>query len=227
MTAEVLRSLDLLVLFDDHHETFSNHTIPEATGMTRITTVLVTVLSLAFTPLAAQETNCDDWMASDWDVTKQFWEAVTLETVSDCLNSGSDVNARGVDGRTPIHVAALKNYNLEVVTLLLEAGADVNARDISGITPLHMAAQTNNPEVLTALIGAGGDLTARGLVGSTPLHGAALFNDNPEVITALLDAGADGTAVNERGQTPFDRAKYNEALAGTDAYWALNDARFE
>ena len=37
MTAEVLRSLDLLVLFDDHHETFSTHTSPEATGMTRIT----------------------------------------------------------------------------------------------------------------------------------------------------------------------------------------------
>ena len=66
MTAEDLRSLDLLVLFDDHHETFSTHTIPEATGMTRITLnifdvtplraiILAAVLSLVFTPLAAQE----------------------------------------------------------------------------------------------------------------------------------------------------------------------------
>ena len=43
----------------------------------------------------------------------------------------------------------------------------------------------------------------------------------------LLDAGADATAVNEDGETPFDLAKDNEALVGTDAYWALNDARFE
>ena len=50
-----MRSLDLPVLFDDDHETFSTHTIPEATGMNRITTVLATVLSLAFTPLAAQD----------------------------------------------------------------------------------------------------------------------------------------------------------------------------
>ena len=55
MTVGFLRSLDLLVLFDDHHETFSTHIIPEATGMTRITFALATVLSLAFTPLAAQD----------------------------------------------------------------------------------------------------------------------------------------------------------------------------
>ena len=43
----------------------------------------------------------------------------------------------------------------------------------------------------------------------------------------LLSADADATVVNEGGFTPFDLAKDNEALAGTDAYWALNDARFE
>ena len=55
MTAEDLRSLDLLVLFDDHHETFSTHTSPEATVMNRITFAITAVLSLAFTPLAAQD----------------------------------------------------------------------------------------------------------------------------------------------------------------------------
>ena len=61
----------------------------------------------------------------------------------------------------------------------------------------------------------------------TPLHLASESTYNPEIITILLDAGADGTAVNSDGQTPFDLAKDNEALVGTDAYWALNDARFE
>ena len=196
--------------------------------MTRITLAIATVLSLGFTPLAAQETNCDDWGSSDWEVTKPFWAAATLETVHYCLNTGANVNVRGGEGRTPLHWAAQQNYNPEVVTLLLQAGADVNARDISGVTPLHVAAQDNNPEVLTVLIGAGADLAARGLVGSTPLHSAAMFNENSDAITTLLDAGADGAAVNDRGQTPFDHlAKHNEALAGTDAYWALNDARFE
>ena len=328
--------------------------------MTRITLTIATVLSLAFTPLAAQETNCDDWMSSDWDVTKQFWEAVTLETVADCLNSGSSVNARTEYGATPLHRAALNNRNPEVLTLLLEAGADVNARDEGGATPLYSAAFGNknpevltvlleagadvdaraeasfrnevgdtplhglfissegmtlfsqNPEVITLLLDAGADVNARNAIGDTPLHRAAhatysktsgivanlgvitvlldggadvnarngngmtplhkavemrdFFNRmrhasypeiitvfinagadvnakakngmtplhlasestyNPEVLTVLLEAGADGTAVNDDGETPFDLAKDNEALAGTDAYWALNDARFE
>ena len=44
---------------------------------------------------------------------------------------------------------------------------------------------------------------------------------------ALLNVGADGTVTNEEGKTPWDLAKDNDQLKGTDAYWALNDARFE
>jgi ankyrin repeat protein len=89
------------------------------------------------------------------------------------------------------------------------------------------ASDNESPEVITVLLDAGANVNARNDSGGTPLHMAAKYNENPEVIIVLLDAGADGTAVNEDGLTPFDLAKDNEALAGTDAYWALNDARFE
>ena len=46
------------------------------------------------------------------------------------------------------------------------------------------------------------------------------------VIEALLDAGADATARNAAGQTPWDHAQENGVLRGSDAYWRLNDARF-
>jgi ankyrin repeat protein len=335
MAIEVLPSLDLPVLFDDHHETFTTHTIPEATGMNRITTVLAAVLSLTFMPLAAQETGCDGWVSSDWDVKKIFWTAATAATVADCLSSGSDVRAINTDedtplhnaaslsvdpevlnvllnagadvnartdpwesqllidkidrffeglfpalvdegawedfGNTPLHYAADRNENPEVLTVLLNAGADITARSENGFVPIHQAAgnknpevltalleagadvnhryddgssffgysffagytplffaaRHNSPEVLTALLKAGADVNARGEDGGTPLHLAAENNENPDIITNLLNAGADGTAVNSDGETPFDLAKDNEALASTDAYWALSDARFE
>lgn len=59
MTAEDLRSLDLLLLFNNLAETFSTHTSSEAIAMTRITFALATFFSLAFTPLAAQQI---DWL---------------------------------------------------------------------------------------------------------------------------------------------------------------------
>ena len=63
--------------------------------------------------------------------------------------------------------------------------------------------------------------------GDTPLHWAALANANPSVIAALIEAGADPGARDDAGKTPFDYAKDNEALKGTEAYWLLNDGRFE
>ena len=59
MAIEVLPSLDLPVLFDDHAEALSICTSSEVPAMTHITRALVTVLSLAFTPLAAQTADSD------------------------------------------------------------------------------------------------------------------------------------------------------------------------
>ena len=159
MATEDLPSLDLLVLFDDHHETFSTHTSPEATGMTRITFALATALSLAFTPVAAQNTVCDAWVSPDWEVRQVFWEAATTETVSGCLNSGSDVNAKIGPESTPLHYAAQSYENpdvLSIIAVLLDAGADINARNQAGYTPLNWGA--GNPEVLTLLLGAGANV---------------------------------------------------------------------
>ena len=161
-------------------------------------------------------------MSSDWDIAAPFWEVATSETVADCLNSGSSVNARTEYGRTPLHYAALRNRNPEVLTLLLETGADVNARDEGGATPLHSVDFAHpNPEVLTVLLEAGADVDARAEAsfrneaGDTPLHGSfiasegmTLFSQNPEVITLLLDAGADVNARNAIGDTPLHRAAH-------------------
>ena len=128
--------------------------------------------------------------------------------------------------QTPLHLAAWANSNPAVVTVLLEAGASLEARTEGGWTPLHRAALNANPTVVTVLLEAGASLEARTENGSTPLHKAAV-NGNPAVVITLLDAEADPKAKTTDGKTAFDLMQENDKLKGTDAYWRLNDLRFE
>ena len=135
------------------------------------------------------------------------------------LAAGANVDARGVHGDTPLHMAASRNDNAEVITTLLEGGADANARRHGGRTPLHEAAQRNgNPAVLATLLDAGAEVDPWGVDWSTsggfaveserrtPLHSAAQRNANPRFIELLVQAGADVHARTESDHSPLDMA---------------------
>ena len=130
-------------------------------------------------------------------------------------------------GSTPLHLDAVVGTPASVRTLL-DAGAAVNARDEGGWTPLHLATGlSRSPAVVQTLLDAGARLDARDERGRTPLHWAAVSNDTPAVVQALLDAGANPAARDQSGKIPWDLAQENPALKGTDAYWRLNEGRFE
>ena len=159
------------------------------------------------------------------------------------IAAGADVNARDDGGETPLHEATKFDRYPAVIEVLLAAGADMNARDQYGRTPLHLAVNDIRAGATTrALLAAGANTEARDEDGNRPLHTAAKYvhwafpdnlerigDDDPhagDAIEALLAAGADPTARNAAGQTPWDLAQENGALQGSDAYWRLNDARF-
>ena len=137
---------------------------------------------------------------------------------------------------------AVENGTVSEVKAALSAGANPNARNGWGATPLYAAAASysnSNPSVIKALIEGGADPGARVSIGGisweTPLHAAAKYMIRPfsnpgarvAVIKALIEAGADPGARDDVGNTPFDYVKNNGTLKGTDAYWLLNDGRFE
>ena len=61
-----------------------------------------------------------------------------IEAVKQHLAAGTDVNARGRNGWTPLHEAVSGGHN-EIVELLIAGAADVNAKDVGGYTSLDYA----------------------------------------------------------------------------------------
>ena len=71
------------------------------------------------------------------------------------LRAGADVNARGIIGATPLHIAS-QHGRSDAAKLLIAAGANVDQADHDGTTPLYVAAEKGNADVARLLLDAGG-----------------------------------------------------------------------
>jgi len=130
---------------------------------------------------------------------------IQAQAIESLIEKGADVNAKTVDGKTPLHKAALNN-SIETAQLLIEKGADVNAKDKWGRkTPLQAAASNNSIETAQLLIEKGADVNAEDNDGETPLHAAAV-NNSIETAQLLIEKGADVNAKNVDGKTPLHKA---------------------
>jgi len=156
-----------------------------------------------------------------------------IEAVKQHLNDGTEVNAKSGTGRTPLHLAAFKDYK-EIVKLLIESGADVNAKDMDDATPLdfamsegeketaellrkhggkhgtiHSAVGGGDVEAVKEFLVAGADVNVKAQFGETLLH-AAVSNNHKEIAELLIKEGADVNAVAMDDvfseKTPLDAA---------------------
>jgi uncharacterized protein len=105
------------------------------------------------------------------------------------LDAGADVCRGNAEGRTALHLAAMRGY-LDKVTLLVQAGADVNAQTCDGETPLMDAAQCGRSAVVKFLLDRGADATVRNKIsGHNALESAreAAKGADPNVSRVLGD----------------------------------------
>ena len=103
-----------------------------------------------------------------------------------------------MDGRTPLHHAALQGDSLGILRLLNYSKPDAaaNARDNAGDTPLHLylrpsPAKVVPPEIrgLHYFISCGADVSLPGSDGLTPLQILKAREDAPQALVDLLTRG--------------------------------------
>lgn len=121
-------------------------------------------------------------------------------------NQNIDPDASDERGRTALHYACRRGYDL-VVEILLKNKSDANKSDADGVTPLHIACRIGSMGCATILIKAKADLESRaGKVGNdTPLHFASA-NGKLDVVELLLRSKANAFAQNNKQNTALHLA---------------------
>ena len=124
------------------------------------------------------------------------------------LSCHARVNVHGVNGDTPLMLAAFMGY-ARAAEMLLRAGAHVEAANHEGITPLMRAAQRWQPTMIRLLLRWGARVNRKDFEGRTPLVWTfSMMHDDTksrcyDTIKALVDAGANIRQDNGFGHTVY------------------------
>ena len=127
-------------------------------------------------------------------------EAGELDTVTQLIGTGVDVDALDTDDyQTPL-MAAVTHRRMEILLRLVEAGADPSREgtgiETTGENAISTAARRKSPWALRVLAEAGG--------GTDELDRALfLACDVPAIVSVAIQAGADANARDARGRTPL------------------------
>ena len=104
------------------------------------------------------------------------------------IEAGSDVNAKGHLGFTPLMSASISSYH-DLVALYLAHGARVDETDDEGSTAMHKAAQGGCEICCQLLLDAGADINKLDNLGYAPIKYAV-----DEFKRFLIDKGATTTS---------------------------------
>ncbi len=106
---------------------------------------------------------------------EQEWIRKRIEVLRFLINKGADVNAKDLQGETPLHYSA-QHGSIRFAELLLANGAEVNARSHRSDTPLCDAVRWGYQDIAELLLEYGADINVKGQGDRTPLDIAVQMN---------------------------------------------------
>jgi len=125
------------------------------------------------------------------------------------LDSGADVDLRGLDAMAPLQLAVQmgERGNTGLVKALLNLGANPNGGPPARVvTPLMLAAQRGNSVMVEDLVDAGASVSRVDAAGATALMYAPRRGDEA-MVQVILDAGARQDRRDATGYTARDYAR--------------------
>ena len=120
------------------------------------------------------------------------------------LDNGADIDAKKMDGRTPLDDACY-NGHMDLALVLMDSGADIYFINDYNQTLLHRASFNGPVDLVKILIDKGIDIHFKDAQNMTALH-IACGKGNMEIAIALIDMGADISTKDKAGRTPLQIA---------------------
>lgn len=139
-------------------------------------------------------------------VTCHEWDIVT-----DLLLAGANSLARGHDGRTVLHIAAVSDDGVRLIEQLPNVVAMINEQDNDGNTPLHLAVLSHSHDMVEALLDIENDghqVANPNLCNfemSSPLH-YCVVDEDEQIARMLIVAGTNLRLVDDEGKTALNIA---------------------
>ena len=172
-----------------------------------------------------QVTTKDKWTALHAAVANAYtgWrqeKEADLNRIQDLIDAGAEIQAKDINGHTPLHWNAWQGYAVQsglpsvegdVTALLIENGARLNDQDDLGRTALHYAAEMGYEKIVLELVQAGADLSVQDNSGktATDLAEARLLQN---IVYILENGSLPGTSASAENITAGQDGKLGEEL---------------
>ena len=137
------------------------------------------------------------------------------DIANDLLDRGASLEAKDIEGYTPLHAAALVGQT-EMMQLLLLRGADKDALDNKAKTPLFWAVYNRHPSSALALLAAGADVNLENGEFKIPVIQLAAQYGHVEILRAVIEHRADVDAANKHGDTALHIAAWYKKTEAVD-----------